>query len=44
MLLMHQLQRPEFDPNNRRYSGIWGASDEAAMNIVQKNNPPQKYF
>jgi hypothetical protein len=33
-----------FDPSFLRHSGIWGAADEAVLNIVQKNkkskNPP----
>ncbi len=36
---MHQLQvcnGPGFDPSIRRHSGIWGAPDEALLNIVRK--------
>ncbi len=35
-----------FDPSIRRYSGIWGAADEAVLNIVRKKEKksPQKYF
>ncbi len=34
-----------FDPGIRRHSGIWGAADEAVLNIVRKKLkiPPQKY-
>jgi hypothetical protein len=37
---------PGFDPSIRRHSGIWGAADEAVLNIVRKNrkNPPKKYL
>jgi hypothetical protein len=37
---------PGFDPSIRRHSGIWGAADEAVLNIVRTNrkNPPKKYF
>ncbi len=33
---------PGFDPSIRRHSGIWGAADEAVLNIVPKKlkNPP----
>ncbi len=46
---MHQLQRSwGFDPSIRRHSGIWGAADEAVLNIERKKifffNPPQKYL
>ncbi len=43
---MHQLQRcPGFDPSIRRHSGIWGAADEAVLNIVrQKIKSPPKIF
>ncbi len=27
-----------FDPSIRRQSGLWGAADEALLNIVRKNN------
>jgi hypothetical protein len=27
---------PGFDPSIRRHSGIWGAADEAVLNIVRK--------
>ncbi len=27
---------PGFDPRIRRHSGIWGAADEAVLNIVRK--------
>ncbi len=41
---MHQLQRSwAFDPSIRRHSGIWGAADEAVLNIVRKKIP-QKYL
>ncbi len=36
---------PGFDPSIRRHSGIWGAADEAVLNIVRKKNkknPPKK--
>ncbi len=33
---MHQLQRSWFDPGIRRHNGIWGAADEAVLNIVRK--------
>ncbi len=36
---------PGFDPSIRRHSGIWGAADEAVLNIVRtkrKKIPPQK--
>ncbi len=33
---MHQLQRSWFDPSIRRHNGIWGAADEAVLNIVRK--------
>jgi hypothetical protein len=37
---------PGFDPSIRRHSGIWGAADEAVLNIVEKKekNPPKKIF
>ncbi len=37
---------PGFDPSIRRYSGIWGAVDEAVLNIVRKKKKksPQKIF
>ncbi len=37
---------PGFDPSIRRHSGIWGAADEAVLNIVRKNKKksPQKIF
>jgi hypothetical protein len=28
---------PGFDPSTLRHSGIWGAADEAVLNIVHKN-------
>ncbi len=33
-----------FDPSIRRHSGIWGAADEAVLNIVRtkQKNPPKK--
>jgi hypothetical protein len=35
---------PGFDPSIRRHSGIWGAADEAVLNIVRRKtkNIPQK--
>ena len=35
---------PGFDPSIRRHSGIWGAADEAVLNIVRKKEKkiPQK--
>ncbi len=36
---------PGFDPSIRRHSGIWGAADEAVLNIIQtkrKKIPPPK--
>ncbi len=35
---------PEFDHSIRRHSRIWGAVDEAVLNIVWKKNPPKKYL
>ncbi len=37
---------PGFDPSIRRHSGIWGAADEAVLNIVRKKREkiPQKIF
>jgi hypothetical protein len=38
---------PGFDPSIRRHSGIWGAADEAVLNIVwrkNRKNPPKKYL
>ncbi len=37
---------PGFDPSIRRHSGIWGAADEAVLNIVRKNKKisPKKYL
>ncbi len=38
---------PGFDSSIRRHSGIWGAADEAVLNIVlnkKRKNPPKKYF
>jgi hypothetical protein len=35
---------PGFDPSIRRHSGIWGAADEAVLNIVwtkRKKSPPK---
>ncbi len=29
---------PGFDPSIRRHRGIWGAADEAVLNIVRKEN------
>ncbi len=36
---------PGFDPSIRRHSGIWGAADEAVLNIVRKKkkSPPNYY-
>ncbi len=31
-----------FDPNILRYSGIWGAADEAVLNNVHKRKNPKK--
>ncbi len=36
---------PGFDPSIRRHGGIWGAADEAVLNIIRlknKKSPPQK--
>ncbi len=37
---------PGFDPSIRRHSGIWGAADEAVLNMlwqkIKKSPPPQK--
>jgi hypothetical protein len=33
---------PGFDPSIRRHSGIWGAADEAVLNLVRKKNPPKR--
>ncbi len=33
-----------FDPSIRRYSGIWGAADEAVLNIVRKKSPPKIFL
>jgi hypothetical protein len=36
---------PGFDPSIRRHSGIWGAADEAVLNIVlnkREKSPPKK--
>ncbi len=33
---------PGFDPSILRHSGIWGAADEAVLNIVRKKPPPPK--
>jgi len=30
---------PGFDPSILRHSGIWGATDEAVLNIEHKKNP-----
>ncbi len=38
---MHQLQRSWVRPSIRRHSGIWGAPEEAVLNIVRKKNPPK---
>ncbi len=37
---------PGFDPSIRRHSGIWGAADEAVLNIVWRKNKksPKKYW
>ncbi len=38
---------PGFDPSIRRHSGIWGAADEAVLNIVRtkkKKIPPKNIF
>ncbi len=37
---------PGFDPSIRRHSGIWGAADEAMLNIVRKKEKksPKKYW
>ncbi len=38
---------PGFDPSIRRHSGIWGAADEAVLNIVRKKfkkSPPKIYI
>jgi hypothetical protein len=38
---------PGFDPSIRRHSGIWGAADEAVLNIVwtkRKKIPPKKCY
>jgi hypothetical protein len=37
---------PGFDPSIRRHSGIWGAADEAVLNIVRKKlkKSPQKIY
>ncbi len=37
---------PGFDPSIRRHSGIWGAADEAVLNIVRtkKKKSPKKYL
>ncbi len=38
---------PGFDPSIRQHSGIWGAADEAVLNIVRKKilkKIPQKKF
>ncbi len=39
---------PGFDPSIRRHSGIWGAADEAVLNIVRtkkkRKKSPQKIF
>ncbi len=37
---------PGFDPSIRRHRGIWGAADEAVLNIVRKKKKkiPQKIF
>ncbi len=33
---------PGFDPSIRRHSGIWGAADEAVLNIVRKKKKKKK--
>ncbi len=35
---------PGFDPSIRWHSGIWGAADEAVLNIVWRKKNPQKIF
>ena len=37
---------PGFDPSIRRHSGIWGAADEAVLNIVRtkRKKSPKKIF
>ncbi len=40
----HNCNGPGFDPTIRRHSGIWGAADEAVLNIVRKKNPTKKYI
>ncbi len=35
---MQTLQQSGFDPRILRHSGIWGAADEAVLNIVHKHN------
>ncbi len=37
---------PGFDPSIRRHSGIWGAANEAVLNIVRtkRKNPPKNIF
>ncbi len=37
---------PGFEPSIRRHSGIWGAADEAVLNIVRtkRKKSPQKIF
>ncbi len=37
-----QCRRPGFDPRILRYSGIWGATDEAVMNTVHREKKIQK--
>ncbi len=34
---------PGFDPSIRRHSGIWGAADEAVLNIVRTKKRKKKY-
>jgi hypothetical protein len=35
-LPMHSWNGPGFDPSILKHSGIWGAADEAVLNIVRK--------
>ncbi len=37
-------RQPEFDPSIRRHSEIWGAANEAVLNIVFKKKIPPKIF
>ncbi len=38
----HRRNCPEFDPSILRHSGIWGAADEAVLNIVHKKKKYKK--